>query len=58
VVWNLILQEREQSVSAPRQSSPTRNAQRGQRTHDRARDAQRPFHDDSAAAIADLEGRR
>jgi hypothetical protein len=50
-IWRLVLQPKDDQ---PRQSTtaPTRNAQRG-----RARDAQRPFYDDSAAAIADLEGR-
>jgi single stranded DNA-binding protein len=35
----------------------TRNAERGQRTHNRARDAQRPFHDDWREAVDGLEGR-
>jgi hypothetical protein len=75
VVWNVYLQAPDEE----RDQAPRQNAERGQRAHDRARDAGRAqgageavlrdarqprmpeppsdWLDDSAAAIADLEGR-
>jgi hypothetical protein len=57
-VWEIYAQEPEDRDQAARQQTSTRNAERGQRAWDRARDAQRPFYDDTALAVADLEGRR
>jgi hypothetical protein len=56
--WEVFVAEPEPKAD---QLQQTRTAARGQRTWDRSRDAdraqqaQRPFHDDSAEAITDLE---
>jgi hypothetical protein len=59
-VWKVLLQERDQAQRP--QASPTRNAEHGQRTWDRSRDAaqrmQEPpqsWIDDSEGALRDLE---
>jgi hypothetical protein len=55
-VWEIYAQEPEPKADSDQAPRQTRNAERGQRTWDRAHDAQRPLYDDSA--LADLEERR
>jgi hypothetical protein len=65
LVWNVYLQAPDEERDQAQRQAPVANALRGQRTHDRSRAAARQMQeppqgwlDDTAAVIADLEGRR
>jgi hypothetical protein len=57
IVWKLCMQERDPARRPSARTQPEPGSRDHQRQAERGRDAQAPFHDDTDAAIADLEGR-